>query len=110
MAPTVFATQSTHKLLTALSQASFIHVRDGRRPIEHGRFNESYVAQGTTSPLYAIIAANDVATAMVAGRSGRALTQEVIDEAVDCRLAFARAHKSLPLAASGSSSHGTPKT
>ena len=28
--PTVFATHSTHKLLAALSQASYIHVRDGR--------------------------------------------------------------------------------
>ena len=30
--PTLFATQSTHKLLAALSQASYIHIRDGRRP------------------------------------------------------------------------------
>jgi arginine decarboxylase len=91
--PTVFATQSTHKLLAALSQASFIHVRDGRNPIEHGRFNESYVAQGTTSPLYAIIASNDVATGMMDGPGGYALTQEVIDEAVDCRQAFARVYQ-----------------
>ena len=27
--PTIFATQSTHKLLAALSQASMIHVRNG---------------------------------------------------------------------------------
>ena len=30
--PTLFATHSTHKLLAALSQASFIHIRDGRDP------------------------------------------------------------------------------
>lgn len=30
--PSVFATQSTHKLLAAFSQASMIHVRDGRPP------------------------------------------------------------------------------
>jgi arginine decarboxylase len=29
--PTVFSTHSTHKLLAALSQASYIHVREGRR-------------------------------------------------------------------------------
>ena len=29
-APTLFATHSTHKLLTALSQTSFFHIRDGR--------------------------------------------------------------------------------
>ena len=27
---TVFATHSTHKLLAALSQASYIHIRDGK--------------------------------------------------------------------------------
>lgn len=48
--PTVFATQSTHKLLAALSQASFIHVRDGRRPVEHERFNESFMMHSSTSP------------------------------------------------------------
>ncbi len=40
--PTIFATTSTHKLLAALSQASLISVRDGRKPVEHARFNESY--------------------------------------------------------------------
>ena len=44
--PTVFATHSTHKLLAALSQASYIHVRDGRGAIEHGRFNEAYMHAG----------------------------------------------------------------
>src|SRR3954469_25334706 len=37
--PTVFATHSTHKLLAALSQTSYIHIRDGRGAIDHGRFN-----------------------------------------------------------------------
>ena len=51
--PTVFATHSTHKLLAALSQTSFIHIRDGRGAIDHGRFNEAYCSQASTSPLYA---------------------------------------------------------
>jgi arginine decarboxylase len=89
-APTLFATHSTHKLLAALSQTSFIHVRDGRGAIDHGRFNEAYAAQESTSPLYALIASNDVAAAMMDGPGGTALTQEVIDEAVACRLAIAR--------------------
>jgi arginine decarboxylase len=88
--PTVFATHSTHKLLAALSQTSYIHVRDGRRTIDHGRFNEAYCSQATTSPLYALIASNDVAAAMMDGPGGHALTQEVIDEAIACRLAVAR--------------------
>jgi arginine decarboxylase len=88
--PTVFATHSTHKLLAALSQTSFIHIRDGRGAIDHGRFNEAYCTQASTSPLYALIASNDVAAAMMDGPGGTALTQEVIDEAVACRLAVAR--------------------
>lgn len=39
-----FATHSTHKLLNALSQASFIHVRNGNNPIDEDRFNQSYDA------------------------------------------------------------------
>jgi len=88
--PTVFATHSTHKLLAALSQTSYIHIRDGRGAIDHGRFNEAYCSQASTSPLYALIASNDVAAAMMDGPGGRVLTQECIDEAVACRLAVAR--------------------
>jgi arginine decarboxylase len=88
--PTVFATHSTHKLLAALSQTSYIHIRDGKGAIDHGRFNEAYCSQASTSPLYALIASNDVAAAMMDGPAGEALTQDVIDEAVACRLAVAR--------------------
>ena len=91
--PTVFATHSTHKLLAALSQTSYIHIRDGRGAIDHGRFNEAYCSQASTSPLYALIASNDVAAAMMDGPGGQALTQECIDEAVACRLAVARARQ-----------------
>jgi arginine decarboxylase len=91
--PTVYATHSTHKLLAALSQASFLHVRDGRGAIDHHRFNESYCAQASTSPLYSIIASNDVATAMMDGRGGSTLTQDVIEEVVDFRLALARCRR-----------------
>jgi arginine/lysine/ornithine decarboxylase len=88
--PTVFATQSTHKLLAALSQASFIHVRDGRHPIEHGRFNEAFMMHASTSPQYAIIASNDVSAAMMDGTGGLALTTESIREAVGFRQMIAR--------------------
>ena len=88
--PTVFATHSTHKLLAALSQTSYIHVREGRGAIDHGRFNEAYAAQNSTSPLYALIASNEVAAAMMDGPAGQTLTQDVIEEAVACRLAVAR--------------------
>lgn len=88
--PTVFATQSTHKLLAALSQASFIHVRDGRRPIPHNRFNEAFMMHASTSPQYAIIASNDVAAAMMDGPGGLALTAESIREAIAFRQTVAR--------------------
>lgn len=88
--PTVFATQSTHKLLAALSQASFIHVRDGRRPIPHGLFNETFMMHASTSPCYPIIASNDVSAAMMDGPGGQALTSESIEEAVAFRQMMAR--------------------
>jgi arginine/lysine/ornithine decarboxylase len=90
--PTVFATHSTHKLLAALSQASYIHVRDGRRPIPHERFNESFMLHASTSPQYAIIASNDVSAAMMDGPSGVALTTDCIREAVAFRQTLARLH------------------
>ncbi|RDI96962.1 arginine decarboxylase [Dyella solisilvae] len=83
--PTVFTTHSTHKLLAAFSQASYIHVRDGRSPIPHARFNESFMMHGSTSPFYPIIASNEVAASMMDGVGGVALTRESIDEAVSFR-------------------------
>jgi arginine decarboxylase len=91
--PTVFATHSTHKLLAALSQASFLHVRDGRSPIPHDRFNESFMMQASTSPLYPIIVSNDVTAAMMEGPGGLALTTEPIQEAVAFRQALRRVER-----------------
>jgi arginine/lysine/ornithine decarboxylase len=88
-APTIFATQSTHKLLVALSQASMIHVRDGRRPIPHARFNEAFMMHASTSPQYAIIASNDVSVAMM-DDSGIVLTTDAIREAVAFRQMMAK--------------------
>jgi arginine decarboxylase len=91
--PTIFATHSTHKLLAALSQASLLHIRDGRSPIPHARFNESYMMQASTSPLYTIIVSNDVTAAMMDGPGGVALTNESIEEAVAFRQTMGRVHK-----------------
>ena len=90
--PTVFATTSTHKLLAALSQASFIHVRDGTDPVDHARFNESFMMHASTSPLYTIIASNEVSASMMDGPFGLALTTESIEEAVAFRKTMARIH------------------
>lgn len=88
--PTVFATQSTHKLLAAFSQASMIHVREGRNPIDHQRFNEAFMMQASTSPFYPIIATNDVSAAMMDGAGGKTLTDASIREAVSFRKTVAR--------------------
>ena len=91
--PTIFTTHSTHKLLAALSQASFLHVRDGRNPIDHPRFNESFMMHSSTSPLYPIIASNDVTAAMMDGPGGITLTTESIEEAVVFRQTIGRIRK-----------------
>src|SRR5512145_2320921 len=91
--PTVFATHSTHKLLAALSQASFLHMRDGRGAIPHARFNESFMMHASTSPLYTIIVSNDITAAMMDGPAGPALTNESIEEAVAFRQTMGRVHR-----------------
>src|SRR5580765_2086721 len=83
-----FATQSTHKLLCALSQASMIHIQNGAtKSVDMTRFNDAFMMHTSTSPQYGIIASCDVAAAMMEQPAGRALVQETIDEA----LAFRRA-------------------
>ena len=91
--PTVFATHSTHKVLAALSQASLLHVREGRNPIGHARLNEAFMMHSSTSPLYPIIASNDITTAMMDGPRGIALTTEAIQEAVGFRQMMGRIRK-----------------
>ncbi len=91
--PTIFTTTSTHKLLAALSQASLISVRDGRKPVEHARFNEAFMMHASTSPQYAIIASNEVSLAMMDGVGGRTLTTESIAEAVAFRKAVHRGRR-----------------
>ncbi|GGP33612.1 Orn/Lys/Arg decarboxylase N-terminal domain-containing protein [Streptomyces melanogenes] len=89
--PTVFATQSTHKLLAALSQAAMVHVRPApRAPVEDARFNEALMMHGTTSPLYPMIASLDVATGMMDGAQGRWLIDEAVTEAIRFRQEMVR--------------------
>ncbi|MFD5732293.1 Orn/Lys/Arg decarboxylase N-terminal domain-containing protein [Streptomyces sioyaensis] len=89
--PTVFSTQSTHKLLAALSQSAMVHVKPApRAPVEHDRFNEAFMMHGTTSPLYPMIASLDVAAAMMDGPQGRWLIDEAVTEAVRFRQSVVR--------------------
>ncbi len=85
----VFVTQSTHKLLAGLSQASQILVQDSEtRKLDTYRFNEAYLMHTSTSPQYSIIASCDVAAAMMEAPGGTALVEESIMEALDFRRAM----------------------
>ncbi|WP_018912452.1 arginine/lysine/ornithine decarboxylase [Thiomonas sp. FB-6] len=85
----VFSTQSTHKLLAGLSQASQILVQDSQtRSLDRPRFNEAYLMHSSTSPQYAIIASCDVAAAMMEPPGGTALVEESIVEALNFRRAM----------------------
>ncbi len=85
----IFSTQSTHKLLAGLSQASQILVQDSEtRNLDRHAFNEAYLMHTSTSPQYAIIASCDVAAAMMELPGGAALVEESIAEALDFRRAL----------------------
>lgn len=88
----VFCSQSTHKLLTAFSQASMIHVKFPKvinQPeydpqIFHDLFNESYMMHGSTSPQYSMIASLEVASKMMYD-NGRTAWNDIIEEAIELR-------------------------
>ena len=85
----VFATQSTHKLLAGISQASQVLVQDAaERKLDRSLFNEAYLMHTSTSPQYAIIASCDVAAAMMEAPGGPALVEESISESMDFRRAM----------------------
>lgn len=85
----VIATQSTHKMLAGLSQASQILISESEnKKLNKPIFNEAYLMHTSTSPQYSIIASCDVAASMMEAPGGTALVQESIAEAVDFRRAM----------------------
>jgi arginine decarboxylase len=85
----VFATQSTHKLLAGLSQASQILIQNSQsESLDRWMFNEAYMMHTSTSPQYAIIASCDIAAAMMESPGGPALVEESLTEALDFRRAM----------------------
>lgn len=90
----VYATQSTHKLLAGISQASQVLVQDSRtHKLDRHLFNEAYLMHTSTSPQYAIIASCDVAAAMMEPPGGRALVEESLKESLDFRRAMRKVAK-----------------
>ncbi|MDD2690189.1 MULTISPECIES: arginine/lysine/ornithine decarboxylase [Simplicispira] len=85
----VYATQSIHKLLAGISQASHVLVQDSQSTkLDRHLFNEAYLMHTSTSPQYSIIASCDVAAAMMEPPGGTALVEESILEALDFRRAM----------------------
>ncbi len=64
----IFETQSTHKMLAALSQASLIHIKG---EYDEEAFNEAFMMHTTTSPSYPIVASVETAAAMLRGNPGQ---------------------------------------
>lgn len=74
----VYATQSTHKTLTALRQGSMIHVYDqdfGQKTSE--AFHEAYMAHTTTSPNYQILASLDLGRRQIALEGGELVLRQI---------------------------------
>ena len=98
----VFCSQSTHKLLTAFSQASMIHVKlpDSIKNLKddqenfHERFNESYMMHCSTSPQYSMVASLEVATKMMLD-NGAILLEDIIIEAIELRRKIAWAQEEM---------------
>ncbi|NDH52563.1 MAG: lysine decarboxylase [Betaproteobacteria bacterium] len=85
----VYVTQSIHKLLAGISQASHVLVQDAQETkLDRHLFNEAYLMHTSTSPQYSIIASCDVAAAMMEPPGGTALVEESIAEALDFRRAM----------------------
>jgi lysine decarboxylase/arginine decarboxylase len=105
MGKLVFCTHSTHKLLTAFSQASMIHVRfqeqedtsldpterkkneeirKEKHKLFHNSFNESYMMHSSTSPQYNMVASLEVASKMMHD-NGEVAWGDILEEAVQLR-------------------------
>ena len=83
--PPIFVSHSTHKLLTAFSQASMLHIRNGSHvTVNPDEFNESYMMHGSTSPQYSMVASLDVATKMM-DDNGEIMFNDTIIEAIHLR-------------------------
>jgi arginine decarboxylase len=98
--PTLYAVQSTHKMLAAFSQASMIHVKFGNKEPLNERnfnetFNEAYMTFSSTSPFYPMIASIDVGVSMMGPPGGTALVQEAIVESIRFRKEMAKTHREI---------------
>ncbi|EON0436927.1 lysine decarboxylase LdcC [Escherichia coli] len=76
----IFETQSTHKMLAALSQASLIHIKG---EYDEEAFNEAFMMHTTTSPSYPIVASVETAAAMLRGNPGKPVKVTILTPGMD---------------------------
>ena len=67
--------QSTHKIIGAMTQASFLHVKEGR--VKASRVQAMLNLLQTTSPSYVIMASLDVARMQIATKGAELLTNSI---------------------------------
>jgi arginine decarboxylase len=82
--PTMFGTQSTHKVMAAFSQGSMVQTKSGKIKLDHDRFNEAFMMHSSTSPQYEIIASLDVASRIMAD-NGKQIMDDAMEEAIEFR-------------------------
>lgn len=82
-----YVTQSTHKMLSAFSQASMIHVADPQ--FDESRFREHLNMHTSTSPQYGLIASLDVARKQMS-MEGFARLERCIEHARELRVGIAQ--------------------
>lgn len=88
--PGIIVTQSVHKQLAGLSQASQIHKKDAHlkgqaRYCNHRRFNNAYMLHASTSPFYPIFAALEINARIHDGQAGRQLWHACVMLGIDVR-------------------------
>jgi arginine decarboxylase len=104
----VFATQSIHKLLAGISQASHVLVQDSQNTkLDRHLFNEAYLMHTSTSPQYSIIASCDVAAAMMEPPGGTRWWKKALPRRWTSAAPCARSTPSLATTTGGSRS-GAP--
>ena len=88
--PGIMVTQSVHKLLAGLSQASQIHKKDRHikgqaRYCNHKHLNNAFMLHASTSPNYPIFASLDVNAKMHAGAHGQRMWMSAVKTGIETR-------------------------
>ncbi|TDR77841.1 ornithine decarboxylase [Paludibacterium purpuratum] len=88
--PGILVTQSVHKLLAGLSQASQIHKKDRHikgqaRYCNHKHMNNAFMLHASTSPSYPIFASLDVNAQMHEGAHGKKMWLDAVKVGIETR-------------------------